>query len=65
MSLRKVAPEYYRKKAAFCRTLEKDLTRPDIVQALEELAAELEATADHMERKFGKPRVRGGSDKIS
>jgi len=38
------------------------VNHPEIALALQELAAELEAAADHMERKFRKPRAQAGID---
>ena len=63
MSVRNKAPEYYRNKAAFCRAVEKSVTRPEIAQALQELATELEMTADRMERNIRKPRARPDADR--
>lgn len=65
MSVRNKVPEYYRKKAALCRAIKRNVTQPDIVQALQELAAELETATDHMERKFGRPRAQTGVDGLS
>ena len=64
MSVRDKVPEYYRKKATFCRAIEKGVSSPEIAQALRELAGELEATAAHMEQKFRKPGARIGSDSL-
>ena len=60
MSVRNKVPEYYRKKATFCRAMEKGVTRPEISQALQELASELETAADHMASKSRRPRGRAG-----
>ena len=64
MSVRDKVPEFYRKKAAFCRELEKNVTRPEILQALHELAVELEAAADHMARKRRRPSEYAGIDEL-
>ena len=63
MSFRNKAPSLYRNKAAFCRAMENEVTRPDIRQALRELAIELEAAADHMERKGHRSGTRLDADK--
>jgi hypothetical protein len=63
MSFRNKAQSLYRKKAAFCRAMENEVTRPDIRQALQDLAVELEAAADHIERKGPRSGTRLEADK--
>ena len=58
MSVRNKIPEYYREKAAFCRAMVQEVTQPETIKALQELAEELEAAAVHLERKFGRPKPR-------
>lgn len=63
MSLRNKAKLLYRNRAAFCRALEHEVTRPDIRQALQELAAELDTAADHMEHSGRRSGTRLHADK--
>ena len=50
VSLIEKGAAYFREKAEFCRTLTEKASRPDIVDALEELAREFDEAADWIDQ---------------